>query len=225
MTPTSSLGPPTRVRYSVLAFLCTLSMITYIDRAFWGSAQEDIRKELGLKIGRRPGHRAVGVPARLRPVRGADRLPGRPLRPAQDAHPHRPVVVVLLLPDDARRLPVRQRRAGRHDRPGGPRRLPVPVRRGRGGGVPEHRAGAVQLVPGLAARHGAGGGVDVGPVHGRADAAHLAVPRRPEAARAALEDRVLDLRRGRAAVVPASSPCGSATRPRNTRRPTRRSAT
>ena len=45
----SSLGAPTRVRYSVLAFLCTLSMITYIDRAFWGSAQEDIRDELGLK--------------------------------------------------------------------------------------------------------------------------------------------------------------------------------
>ena len=45
----SSLGAPTRVRYTVLAFFCTLSMITYIDRAFWGSAQEDIRKELGLK--------------------------------------------------------------------------------------------------------------------------------------------------------------------------------
>jgi MFS family permease len=41
--------PPTRVRYSILAFLCALSMITYIDRAFWGSAQENIRAELGLK--------------------------------------------------------------------------------------------------------------------------------------------------------------------------------
>ena len=38
---------PTRVRYSVLAFLCALSMITYIDRAFWGSAQEDIRGNWG----------------------------------------------------------------------------------------------------------------------------------------------------------------------------------
>ncbi|MBA4065613.1 MAG: MFS transporter [Isosphaera sp.] len=46
MTPPAA---PTRVRYTVLAFLCTLSMITYIDRAFWGSAQEDIRRELGLK--------------------------------------------------------------------------------------------------------------------------------------------------------------------------------
>jgi MFS family permease len=40
---------PTRVRYSVLGFLCALSMITYIDRAFWGSAQEDVRAALGLK--------------------------------------------------------------------------------------------------------------------------------------------------------------------------------
>jgi ACS family glucarate transporter-like MFS transporter len=48
MTPTPSLGTPTRVRYSVLAFFCALSMITYIDRAFWGSAQDDIRRELGL---------------------------------------------------------------------------------------------------------------------------------------------------------------------------------
>ena len=45
--PTSAA--PTRVRYTVLAFLCLLSMITYIDRAFWGSAQEDIRRELGLR--------------------------------------------------------------------------------------------------------------------------------------------------------------------------------
>jgi ACS family glucarate transporter-like MFS transporter len=42
-------GRPTGVRYTVLFLFCTLSMITYIDRAFWGSAQEDIRKELGLK--------------------------------------------------------------------------------------------------------------------------------------------------------------------------------
>lgn len=46
MMPMSS--PPTRARYIALAFFCALSMITYIDRAFWGSAQEDIRKELGL---------------------------------------------------------------------------------------------------------------------------------------------------------------------------------
>ncbi len=40
---------PTRVRYSMLFLFCALSMITYIDRAFWGSAQEDIRKDLGLR--------------------------------------------------------------------------------------------------------------------------------------------------------------------------------
>src|SRR5262245_24537548 len=39
----------TRVRYGVLIFVCTLSMITYIDRAFWASASEDIRGALGLQ--------------------------------------------------------------------------------------------------------------------------------------------------------------------------------
>lgn len=50
MTPSQPTDPrPTRVRYVVLAFFCLLSMITYIDRAFWGSAQENIRQELGLE--------------------------------------------------------------------------------------------------------------------------------------------------------------------------------
>lgn len=40
---------PTRVRYSVLAFLCALSMITYIDRAFWGNARESIRAAYGME--------------------------------------------------------------------------------------------------------------------------------------------------------------------------------
>jgi MFS transporter, ACS family, glucarate transporter len=48
--PPSLVSRPTRVRYSVLFLFCTLSMITYIDRAFWGSAQEDIRKELGVSL-------------------------------------------------------------------------------------------------------------------------------------------------------------------------------
>lgn len=51
MTHPNGSGPspePTRVRYSILVLLCSLSMITYIDRAFWGSAQENIRSELGL---------------------------------------------------------------------------------------------------------------------------------------------------------------------------------
>ena len=47
---------------------------------------------------------------------------------------------------------------------------------GEAGAYPNMARGLVQLVPALAARHRPGGGVDVGPVHGRADAAHLAVP-------------------------------------------------
>lgn len=39
---------PTTVRYGVLAFACTLSMITYLDRAAFGSAAEDVIAALGL---------------------------------------------------------------------------------------------------------------------------------------------------------------------------------
>lgn len=46
MTPTS--GPPTRVRYSMLALLCILAMITYMDRAANGSAKGLIMGELGV---------------------------------------------------------------------------------------------------------------------------------------------------------------------------------
>ena len=41
-------GPPTRVRYGVLAFLCTLAMILYIDRVCIGQAAKPIQDELGL---------------------------------------------------------------------------------------------------------------------------------------------------------------------------------
>src|SRR5947208_2440622 len=40
---------PTRNRYGVLAFVCSLSMITYLDRAAMGSAGEYIYKALGFK--------------------------------------------------------------------------------------------------------------------------------------------------------------------------------
>ncbi len=40
--------PPTKVRYSVLAFACGLSMITYLDRACFGAASESMAKDLGL---------------------------------------------------------------------------------------------------------------------------------------------------------------------------------
>ena len=42
MTPTTPVQPPTRVRYSVLFLLCLLAMITYMDRAMYGSAKSDI---------------------------------------------------------------------------------------------------------------------------------------------------------------------------------------
>lgn len=47
---TSSPGksaPPTRVRYSVLGLLCLLAMITYLDRAMYGSAKGDLMAAVG----------------------------------------------------------------------------------------------------------------------------------------------------------------------------------
>jgi MFS transporter, ACS family, glucarate transporter len=39
---------PTRVRYSVLGFACSLSMITYLDRVCFGTAAGAIQEDLGL---------------------------------------------------------------------------------------------------------------------------------------------------------------------------------
>jgi ACS family glucarate transporter-like MFS transporter len=47
LSPPSAVRP-TYVRYGVLAFACTLSMITYLDRASIGVAEKDIREALGL---------------------------------------------------------------------------------------------------------------------------------------------------------------------------------
>ncbi|HJT77370.1 MAG TPA: MFS transporter [Gemmataceae bacterium] len=47
-SPPPVLTPPTRVRYGVLGFACTLSMITYLDRVCFGAASPDIIHELGL---------------------------------------------------------------------------------------------------------------------------------------------------------------------------------
>lgn len=38
---------PTRVRYSILAMLCVLAMITYLDRAMYGSIKGDMLKSVG----------------------------------------------------------------------------------------------------------------------------------------------------------------------------------
>jgi MFS family permease len=40
---------PTRVRYSILLLLCTLAMITYLDRAMYGSAKKDLMESVGRK--------------------------------------------------------------------------------------------------------------------------------------------------------------------------------
>lgn len=41
--------PPTRVRYAVLGFACSLAAITYLDRLCFGSAQSNLRDTLGLQ--------------------------------------------------------------------------------------------------------------------------------------------------------------------------------
>lgn len=50
-TDTRSTARPTAVRYGVLFFLCTLSLLLYIDRVCIGQAEKDIRESLGLTKG------------------------------------------------------------------------------------------------------------------------------------------------------------------------------
>ncbi|MBN9117804.1 MAG: MFS transporter [Planctomycetes bacterium] len=45
--PPTLAGPPTRVRYRVLLLLCSLAMITYLDRAMYGSAKGDLMAAVG----------------------------------------------------------------------------------------------------------------------------------------------------------------------------------
>jgi MFS family permease len=47
MTPTAPKTQPTGVRYTVLFMLCLLAMITYLDRAMYGSAKGDMMEALG----------------------------------------------------------------------------------------------------------------------------------------------------------------------------------
>lgn len=44
------LGPPTRARFGVLGFLCTLALLLYVDRVCIGQAASAIRAELGLSL-------------------------------------------------------------------------------------------------------------------------------------------------------------------------------
>lgn len=48
LTTAAALETPTRVRYGVLSFVCTLSMITYLDRVCFGVAGSEIMQSLGL---------------------------------------------------------------------------------------------------------------------------------------------------------------------------------
>src|SRR5215469_7111549 len=43
-----ALATPTRVRYGVLGFACSLSMITYLDRVCFGTVAPHIQREFGL---------------------------------------------------------------------------------------------------------------------------------------------------------------------------------
>ena len=45
-----SFQQPTRVRYAVLALLCFLAMITYLDRAVYGSAQSKMMEAVGQPV-------------------------------------------------------------------------------------------------------------------------------------------------------------------------------
>src|SRR3954468_565833 len=45
---TLGVANPTRVRYGVLGFACSLSMITYLDRVCFGTVAPYIQKEFGL---------------------------------------------------------------------------------------------------------------------------------------------------------------------------------
>lgn len=49
MSTTSPGEQPTTVRYGVLGFACSLSMITYLDRVCFGTAAGAIREDLGLQ--------------------------------------------------------------------------------------------------------------------------------------------------------------------------------
>ena len=106
---------PTRVRYTVLAFFCTLSMITYIDRAFW-EQRGGHQTRLGLKS---VAELVIAIWA-FQLAYALFEVPtgclGDRFGP-QDAHPHCPLVVVLLC-QQPWWATVWNRGDGRHHRPG-----------------------------------------------------------------------------------------------------------
>jgi nitrate/nitrite transporter NarK len=48
LSPPTSLARPTRVRFGVLGFACSLSMVTYLDRVCFGTVAPYIQAEFGL---------------------------------------------------------------------------------------------------------------------------------------------------------------------------------
>ncbi len=50
MLPSPDVAPdrPTRARFVVLALLCSLTFILYVDRVCMGQAEQSIRADLGL---------------------------------------------------------------------------------------------------------------------------------------------------------------------------------
>src|SRR6267378_4078653 len=52
-SPLTELESPTRVRYGVLGFACSLSMITYLDRVCFGTVAPYIQSEFGLSDGQK----------------------------------------------------------------------------------------------------------------------------------------------------------------------------
>jgi MFS family permease len=50
LSPPTALATPTRVRYGVLAFVCSLSMVTYLDRVAMGQASTPLLQTPGLGL-------------------------------------------------------------------------------------------------------------------------------------------------------------------------------
>ena len=51
--PITAIEKPTRVRFGVLGFACSLSMITYLDRVCFGTVASNIQSEFGLSDGQK----------------------------------------------------------------------------------------------------------------------------------------------------------------------------
>ncbi len=71
--PMAALEKPTRVRYGVLGFACSLSMITYLDRVCFGTVAPIVQSEFGLIAGeaRLPVHGLCAWPTPCSKYRAA----------------------------------------------------------------------------------------------------------------------------------------------------------